>query len=141
MANQETVTKNDLDNFEQRLTEKIVSFRQELTNQIGSARQELIDRISPIEEALIKKTAKDDKSFDLLATTTLQNSENIKAMQNTLEKVVQQQSMFLEAMSDYSGEVEDFRLEKAATDATLTQQANQLQDHERRIHTLEEKVA
>jgi len=49
-------------------------------------------------------------------------------------------NMLLEAVDSFAGEVQDYRVEKVSTEATLFRQNRQLQDHETRIHKLEEKA-
>jgi len=112
-----------------------------------ATKKDLTDGLTALEDKLLKELAtqkglaKTNDHLDRLTAVVLQNSENIKSMQATLEKVVYNQDLYMAALTNYAGDIKDYRLEKAATDATLSQQNNQLQDHERRIRTLEEKVA
>ncbi len=107
----------------------------------------MADGLAALEDKLLKELAtqkglaKTNDHLDRLTAVVLQNSENIKSMQATLEKVVYNQDLYMAALTDFAGDIKNYRLEKAATDAAITQQDRQLQDHERRIHTLEEKVA
>lgn len=47
----------------------------------------------------------------------------------------------MEVLTDYAGEIKEYRVERTATDAAFNRQTLQLQDHEQRIVALEEKTA
>jgi len=87
-----------------------------------------------------KKLEKANDRLDRLYVVVLQNSDDIKSMQKTLQKVEHKQDMFMEVLTEFAGEMKDFRQERAAANASFFRHDDQLQDHERRIVALEDKI-
>jgi chromosome segregation ATPase len=125
-------TKKDLAALEERLSNKIATTKSELLGTLAT-KEELM--------ATNKQLAKTNDRLDRIAIIVVQNNEDIKDIKKILSSNLPKLDMLLEAVTDLAGEIKDNRLEKVATDATLTQQANQLQNHEKRILKLEQKVA
>jgi len=87
-----------------------------------------------------KMVEKNSNLLEKLTITVLQNSDDIKSMQKTLQKVEHNQDMFMEILTELVGEMKDFRQEWAAAYASFFRHDDQLQDHERRIVALEDKI-
>ena len=158
-------TNMELGAMEKRLIEKLASkeeiaaVRQELIEKLASkeelaaVRQELIEKLASKEELaaarqeLIEKLAskkdlsKTNSRLDKLTSVVIQNNQDIKDIKEILASHDHKLDMLLEAVTDFAGEVKDERVEKTATQVTLTRHEKQLQDHETRICKVEEKVA
>jgi len=83
---------------------------------------------------------KNSDRLERLTVVVLQNSDDIKSMKKVLQKVEHKQDMFMEVLTDFAGEMKDFRQEIAAANASFFRHEDQLQDHERRIVALEDKI-
>jgi len=71
----------------------------------------------------------------------LQNTESIGILQQTVNRIETNQNQLIEAVTNLAGEMKDFRLARATENAGFFRQESQLQDHERRIVSLEQRVS
>jgi chromosome segregation ATPase len=134
MSRDELATKKDLADGLSMLREEMGSLEERLTDKLASK-----EGLAALEKRLYEELAskkeltKTNERLDRLTAIVLQNTDDIKSMKATLEKVVYNQDLFMEALTDLAGDIKDNRLESMATDATLTQHTVRLQDHSDRI--------
>jgi hypothetical protein len=142
MNHEDLATKKDLaDGFaaaKKDLTEGLVAFENKLLNELVT-KKELAETNKKLDDNT-KELVKINDRMDRLTVVVLQHSEVLQSMQETVQKVAHNQDRFMEILTDYTGDIKDYRLERVATDAAFARHAAQLQNHELRINALEDKI-